>query len=575
MIFFKKAFFIFSGEFKNRIPFLFFLLTLSLFIETLGIGILIPYFTILLGSDVGETYPIIVPLLNLIGNPDQKTLTIYGIFAIVIFFFFKSCFQLFANWRLIKFVSDLTADLKNRLFKIYLGSPYGFHTNKNSSDLSKNIQLEVAQFLIFIQSILQLFLELTVITAALIVAALIEPMGVLVSTIIIGLFVIILGKLLKNRILELGSKRLIIDGQTNRIILESLNAIKEIKISGKESFFSSLLNTRTLEKAKLTSIYNFFNMIPRSFIEFIAVLSLACIIYVSISLGTELEKILLIMGVFAVAAFKLIPSANKINTYRNQILFNRSSVNVLFEEFKNIQIQNKKSKTNRITNPLSSHVQIDKVFFKYSENEANILNNISIKIMRGTIIGIIGESGSGKSTLIDLILGLYVPVKGKISVDGKNIHDDIRSWQNTIGYVPQTINLIDDTLKNNIVLGLNNNEIDNRKLEKAIELSHLKDFINNLKNGLNSQVGEKGVRLSGGQRQRIGIARALYNNPEVLVLDEATSSLDSKTESEVMKSIDGLIGVKTILLVSHRLSTLKNCNVVYKIKDGLISKTTI
>jgi ATP-binding cassette, subfamily B, bacterial PglK len=573
MNYFKKVLFIFSADFKNRVPFLFFLLTISLFIETLGLGILIPYFTILLGSDVGETYPIIVPLLNLIGNPDQKTLTIYGIFAIVIFFFFKSCFQLFANWRLIKFVTDLTADLKNRLFIIYLHSPYRFHTNKNSSDLSKNIQLEITQFIIFIQSILQLFLELTVISAALIVAAAIEPLGVLVSTIIIGLFIIVLGKILKHRILELGSKRLVADAETNRIILESLNAIKEIKISGKEFFFSNYLNSRTFQKAKLTSIYNFFNMIPRSFIEFIAVFSLACIIYISISLGTESEKILLIMGVFAVAAFKLIPSANKINTYRNQIFFNISSVDVIFEEFKNNQY--KKPINNSSKMLFKSHIKIDKVFFKYSADGLNILNKISIKVKRGSIVGIIGESGSGKSTLIDLILGLYTPNKGRILVDDKNIHDNIRSWQNTIGYVPQTINLIDDTLKNNIVLGVENIEIDNEKLEKAIELSLLKNFINNLKNGLNSQVGEKGVRLSGGQRQRIGIARALYNNPEVLVLDEATSSLDTKTESEVMKSIDGLIGMKTILLVSHRLSTLKNCNVVYKIKDGLISKTTI
>lgn len=571
MNYLRKILEIFSYNFKKKIPILFVILAISLFLETLGLGILIPYFTILLETDISLTYPEAKPVLDWFGNPDQETLTIYGIFAIVIFFLMKSFFQLYANWKLIKFVTDLTADLKNRLFSIYVANTYSFHTKNNSSDLSKNIQLEITQFVILIQSILQLFLEITVVFAALIVAALIEPLGVAVSAIIIGGFIFGVGKLLKSKILKLGEERIKADADTNKIILESLNAIKEIKIYGKELFFLNHLKSKTYLKAELTSVYNFLNMIPRSFIEFIAVFSLAFIVYISIYSGTNPSDIVLLIGVFAVAAFKLIPSANKINTYRNQILFNISSVNELYSEFK-LKLNSIELTENNFKLKFRDSINLKNIKFKYSENSKYIFNNINLSIKRGNIIGIIGESGSGKSTIIDIILGLFKPNSGEVEVDGLDINNNLREWQNSIGYVPQVINLIDDTLRNNIVLGLKPEMIDDKKINEAIKLAFLKDFVNNLPDGLDTEVGEKGVRLSGGQRQRIGIARALYNNPDVIVLDEATSALDTKTEKDVMKSIDNLIGLKTIIIVSHRISTLDNCHEIYRVENGLISK---
>jgi ABC-type multidrug transport system fused ATPase/permease subunit len=276
-----------------------------------------------------------------------------------------------------------------------------------------------------------------------------------------------------------------------------------------------------------------------------------------------------ILGVFVASAFRMIPSINRVMNSLQTIAFAQSVIDVLVEQFDVIKSHLLKS-DKKLKIKFENGVTVKNLNFKYSGSNKMTLNNIDFIIKKGDFIGFVGVSGSGKSTLIDNIVGLLEPSSGEISVDGININSNISMWQSTIGYVPQTIFLIDDSLRRNIALGIPDNDIDEKKISDAIKSAQLISVINKLSDGLDTIVGERGVRISGGERQRIGIARALYNDPDLLILDEATSSLDNETESDFMEAINALKGKKTILLVAHRLSTIRNCDKIYNLKNGML-----
>ena len=277
------------------------------------------------------------------------------------------------------------------------------------------------------------------------------------------------------------------------------------------------------------------------------------------------NELLTVLGVFVAATFRMIPSFNRIIFAVQNMKYKSSSVDLLFNEFKSFEQSEKTIKKYKEIK-FENKIILKDIIFSYKKNNI-ILNNISLDINKGDCIGIIGTSGAGKSTFVNLITGLFSPSKGSIKVDGKDIKNYTRSWQNKIGYVPQDIFLADNTIQNNIAFGIEKEDICHRSIKKSIKNAQLDKFINSLDDGLNSQVGERGVQLSGGQIQRVGIARALYNNPEILILDEATASLDSQTEMNFMNSIKKLKGSMTILIISHRMSTLKDCNKIFKIQD--------
>ena len=279
---------------------------------------------------------------------------------------------------------------------------------------------------------------------------------------------------------------------------------------------------------------------------------------------------------FAVAAFRLLPSFNRITNFLSIILFNKPAVDAVYHDLKEIeQIEkgtNYNEKENVKRTQLKKKIEIRNVCFHYPESEQKVLDMVSFEIKKNQSVAFIGPSGAGKTTLADILLGALAPTYGEIKVDGENINENLRSWQKNLGYIPQTIYLMDDTIKNNIAFGIEESEIDQKKLEEAIEKAQLRDFIEALPEGLETEVGERGVKLSGGQRQRIGIARALYNDPDVLVLDEATSALDNDTEKAVMEAIENLSGSKTLIIIAHRLTTIQNCDIVFEVKEGKVKK---
>ena len=376
----------------------------------------------------------------------------------------------------------------------------------------------------------------------------------------------------KNKIKFWGLEREIIDNQNSKISVEAIGGIKEITLYGKQNFFIQLFQKNNFRKQIINTYQNTIIQVPRFFLELVTIIGLTGFIAILIYRELDTTSLISILGVFVTASFRMIPSLNRIIASLQQIKFYRPSLDTVFEEysgFENELSNNQESLNDKFK--LKNTICLKDVSFKYEKSDKIILDKISFDINKGECIGIIGESGSGKSTLIDIIVGLYSPVKGKIEVDNININLILSQWKGSIGYIPQSIFLLNDTILNNIAFGISENDINMKRVKSAINKAQLDQFVNSLPKTIQTNVGERGIQLSGGQKQRIGIARALYNDPDILILDEATSSLDTETEIEVMNSINKLKGLKTLILVAHRISTLENCDKIYKIKNGNIS----
>ena len=360
---------------------------------------------------------------------------------------------------------------------------------------------------------------------------------------------------------------------------EGLEGLKEIRILGKEGYFHNIVKKNAIQYSKINVKSMVLSSIPKYMMELLMVTFIVTIVLVNLVLSQELKSLLPTLSVFGVAAIRLVPSSNQIMTSIVQIRSGKNSIELLYSDLKKFKGR-QKTGIDKIKptfkNDFDSDIKsfesliFDEISYKYPDSDIKVLRNISIKIKSGESIGVIGPSGSGKTTLIDIMLGLLEPRSGSIIVNGEKIGVKNSRWNNRVAYLPQQIFLIDNTLRNNIALGEEENEISDVKVMNAIDQVKLMEVVNQLPNGLDTILGERGVRLSGGQRQRIALARAFYHNRDVLILDESTSALDSKTENEIVKEMRQLKGKKTIIIIAHRLSSLKHCDRIYKLENGCI-----
>ena len=567
-MFFKKLFFIIPKSKKNKLIYLFFLLIVGMGFEMLGLGLLIPALTIMLDSNIQDSYPFIKPYLDYIGNPSQDKLIIWGMLTLCVVYLLKSLFLVYLSWEQSKFTSNLQSELSSKLFQIYLKQNYEFHLLRNSAELIRNIQTEIILFNRAAQALILLSTEISMILAVITTLIFVEPLGTLIVIIVLIIAVLIFHIFSKEYLVKWAEIRQFLSMKLNQTMLEGIGGVKDVKLLGRENFFIRNYEEHNKKWAMINSFQLTLAQVPRMYLELLGIIGLSTLVISMVIQGKSVQALLPTLVIFSAGAFRMIPGFNRIMGAIQNVKLTVPVVNVLYDEFK-LKFDSKKviKKTEFIFN---KDIKISNLFFKYKMTNNYSLTKINLKIKFGETVGFIGESGSGKSTLIDLILGLLKPEKGKIIIDGINLQENIKGWQNKIGYVPQSIYLIDNSLDKNIALGLNESKIDKKAVLKSIKSSQLENFVNSSEKGIKTFVGERGVRLSGGQRQRIGIARALYHNPSILVLDEATSALDSETEEDVMDSIIHLKGKKTILIVAHRLSTLKSCDKIYKMDKGKI-----
>jgi ABC-type multidrug transport system fused ATPase/permease subunit len=549
---------------RRKLVGIFFLMLFGSFLETISLGLIVPAMGALTNPKYLEKFP---SINSFFGNPSPTEVVTLTMGVLVLLYIAKSVFLVCSLWIQKGYSNSVSNRIGRHLFEVYLRQEYEFHTQRNSALLVRNSQNSASMLTGIIDPALGILADTLVTLGLFGLVMFMEPVGTLVTITSFGVAAFIFRRTLNERIRLWGAAQNHHKGMMLKHLQQGFGGIKDLKVLGREDFFADVYSD---ELEKSTTVWRKFSLaqvLPRIGLENLTVVGLALLVSTMVLSGYESSQVLPVIGLFGAAAFRLLPAVSRTISNLQTIKWNRQIAQELHADLL-LRFENHNT-VSQSTVGFES-LEFDKVSFQYVDTRDKSLDTVSIKVSRGEAVGLIGQSGSGKSTLVDVLLGLLKPVSGEVCVNGVSIGSNSGAWRAMVGYVPQTIYLIDDTLRRNIAFGLVENVIDDRAVQRAIEMAQLKDFVDSLPNGLETVVGERGVRLSGGQRQRIGIARALYNNPDVLVLDEATSSLDSETEFGVMKAVQALQGDKTVIIVAHRVSTVGYCDSLYRLDAGRI-----
>ncbi len=570
---FKAIFSILNPSERRHAIWLLGLMFVGMLVETLGIGLVVPLMVLFMQDDIAGTYPKLAPLLEQLGNPSHNHLVIGGMICLVLVYFLKSLYLGFLTWQQNRFNNTVMIHLSRRLFTLYLRQPYAFHLQRNSSELIRNIVNEIGYFLSTgLTAMMALITEGMVLIGIAILLLIMEPVGAISLVLTVGLTSFGFQWFTRSRVIRWGETRQMHDGHRIKQVQQGLGGVKDVILLGREEDFLNQYDIHNSAQARASLKLTVLQAIPRLWLEVMAIMGLGTLVIIMTSQGRTMASIIPALSLFGAAAFRMLPSVGKVLSAIQSARFGDSVLNMLKSE---LALEMPEIPKHRSSKTMQHGIELKNIFFTYVNAASPALKDISLSINKGETIGFIGPSGSGKSSLIDLILGLLHPDSGEILIDGETIHENLRGWQDQIGYVPQSIFLTDDTLRRNIAFGLDESQIDNAAVAKSLKASQLDEFVKTLPEGLETIVGERGIRLSGGQRQRIGIARALYHDPAVVILDEATSALDGSTESVVMDAIYALKGCKTVIIVAHRLSTVENCNRIFRLEGGELIESGI
>ncbi|PSB06686.1 ABC transporter ATP-binding protein, partial [Pleurocapsa sp. CCALA 161] len=514
-------------------------------------------------------------------NSPEKFILYFGILTIIVFYV-KSALSFFTQKSIAEFSHSLKGNLSSKLMQSYLSAPYTLHLSRNSADLVQSIVTYTDRFCIgLVLSLLTAISNGVVIIALVTLLILTNAAASLGITVVLLISLLILNPL-KDKLAYWGKQGFDASAEIIRILNHGLGGLKETRIIGCEPYFEAQMDSAAKKYSTNMGLASGYSNLPRYVVEAVIISFLIVFAFLFVTFNQDdSQNITSIFGVFAIASIRLLPAAGNTISCISVIRYNIHSLDSIHAELKEaeeFESQNKKLVPAHHSQPqpklsFQTQIKIENLVYKYPNAKTNALEQVSLTIEKGHSIGLIGKSGSGKTTLVDVLMGLLDPQSGDILVDGISVKDKIRAWQNLIGYVPQSIFLIDDTLERNIAFGVPDNQIDYQKLQAAVNAAQLNEVIERLPMGLNTTVGERGVLLSGGQRQRVGIARALYHEKEILVFDEATAALDNETENLITDATKALSGSKTIIIIAHRLSTIEHCDRIYRLEQGCITQS--
>ena len=549
-------------------------------LETLGVSLIVPLAQAMMDADTLAQSQYVIAIRELFHLEDMNQFMVLLLFLVVAVYVVKNLYLLFMNYVQSKFVNNNQFLSVNYMLEEYLNRPYEFYLNADIPTVFRTVDSDVPKMFTVLMEFIQLATEVVVSIFLCIVLVVVDPVMTGAIALILVVMTAVIVKVVKPKLNKMGLENQAIQARMGKWRNQSMFGIKDVKILHKEKFFVDNFASYSLKAAALNSRYVVFNNAPRLLIETICIGGLLSYMAIAIMLGQDISELATQIMAFAVAAIRLMPSVNRINTHLTNIAYFAPSVDYVYEnvDFRDYK-EERRFGSAKIENKepiiVKDSICLNKVDYAYPNSEKLILEQADMEIPIGKSVGIIGPSGAGKTTAVDILLGLLEVQGGTITCGGKNVMDNYASWLSHIGYIPQAIYLTDDPIRDNIAFGVNRDEIDDKRIWEVLEEAQLKEFVENLPEGLDTSVGERGVRISGGQRQRLGIARALYHNPEILVFDEATSALDTETETAIMEAIDKFHGKKTLIIIAHRLRTIENCDVIFRVEGGKITETTL
>ena len=568
----KKISHIFSNKQKRQLLILIIITVVGAFIELIGISIIMPFVEVISDSNIIKERVLFRTIVTIFNIKSESDFIFCFAIAIVIIYILKNIYLVCMYDLQYRFTFNNQRRLVKKLVACYLNQPYLFHVSKNITELQRNTIDDVSMFFTAVLGWIQFFTEFTVCVLILCYLFVLDHFITIGVGVILSLFAVVYLKVFKRRTLYYGEKNRTTNAERNKWIRQAFEGIKEIKIVNREDFYLNRIDKCSESYAEAFRKSSLISVLPRPLFEAVFVSALMLVVIVRLVSGVDIKSFFPILSTFAIAAFRILPSFGRLTGSLNNITYNKTAIDSVYHDLTEAENLEKKAKKGNNKDKLSlmKEIKVEQIYFRYPNSPNYIMENVSLLIPARKSIAFIGPSGAGKTTLADLILGLLEPENGKILVDGNSIYDNLEGWHQSLGYIPQNIYLMDDTIRNNILFGISEEDADEESIVRAIEDAQLKTFVDSLEMGLDTVVGERGVRISGGQRQRIGIARALYNNPDVLVLDDATSALDNDTEAAVMDAINSLHGKKTLIIIAHRLSTIENCDIKYKIESGRV-----
>ncbi len=574
----RKINYIFNRKQKIRLIQLLIIIIIGAFFELLGVSAILPFINVVLDPVSVESTSYLNFIYDFFDFHSINSFMVFLGVGLIAVYIVKNVYVALMYDAQYRFTYRNQCRISSKLLETYLQESYLFHVEHNSAELLRNVNYDVTVFFQVVLGILQLFTEISVCFILAIFLMLQDIAITLGVSVLLVVFALGFMKLFRKKLNDMGMESRKHQAEMNKWMLQAMGGIKEIKVMERENFFTDKYSKAYYLYAESQRKYSLLGILPRPVLEMVCVTGLLLVVIVRLLCGVEMENFIPILSVFAIAAFRMLPSFNRITNNMNIVMFNRTAVDRIYKDLKHAEQYSKKKdedKQKKIEISYEKDILVEKVDFKYPQSENMVLKKANLKIPKNKSVAFIGPSGAGKTTLADLVLGILKPQAGKILVDGNDIQLSMPSWHEKIGYIPQSIYIMDDTLRNNVAFGIDEEQVDDGKIWRALEEAQLKDFVKTLENGLDTNIGEGGMRLSGGQRQRIGIARVLYNDPEVLVLDEATSALDTETEAAVMEAIDSFNGNKTLMIIAHRLSTVKNCDIVYKVENQEVNKCSL
>lgn len=561
---------------KRRVVVLAIMIFIGAILETMSVSMILPVVQVVMKEDALNSTWYIRAICDLFHITTTKGFLQLMLVVLILIFIGKNLYMYFLYYVQHTFISNCQYRISRDLLQIYLHKPYEYFLNVNTSDVLRTVYSDTTGVFSLLLQCMQLLTELVVALCLGLTIMLIDYKMTLIVGALLVITMLLINRILKPRISAIGQESRQKQSLMYKSILQSISSIKDVKVYDKEDSFLGSYKKYGRRYYDLVRNNNLFGTVPKLLIECVCICGVLAYMLIALSLGQSIGKLFPQLTAFAVAAMRLMPSASRMSTYLANIAYYKPTLDFVYENvempgedgYRQSMAENARNTDISHKLELKDSIELKGITYRYPNSEPYIFNDADMSIPIGKSVGIMGPSGAGKSTIVDIMLGMLKPESGSITTGDKNVFEDYGGWLHDIGYIPQFIGLIDDTIAANVAFGIDVDDIDEKRVLEALEEAQLKDFVESLPEGLNTKIGERGIRISGGQRQRIGIARALYHNPEILVLDEATSALDNDTEAAIMEAINRFHGKKTMVIIAHRLKTIESCDVIYRVENN-------